>query len=108
MGIGEINTNNISDGYHTFGELYEHRHRLFIELCRCYEDEAWFSLQHSDGSSMKGFFVLGLKKKEGQQITYHLPISYFKEVSGFAEELKRAPKFDGHTSRDVLDRLSNL
>ena len=26
---GMINTNNISDGQHTFGELYEHRAKLF-------------------------------------------------------------------------------
>jgi hypothetical protein len=27
-----INTNQISDGYHTFGELYDHRISLFIAL----------------------------------------------------------------------------
>ena len=28
-----INTNNISDGQHTFGELYEHRAKLFSVIC---------------------------------------------------------------------------
>jgi hypothetical protein len=29
-----MDTNRISDGYHTFGELYDHRIQLFIALCK--------------------------------------------------------------------------
>jgi len=106
--VGGIESGDISDGYHTFNELYEHRVRLFIELCRCYQDKAWYSLKHSDDSLINGWFVLGLNKEEGKQITYHLPMEHFKEVGEFAEELKKAPEFDGHSSKDVLNRLKNL
>ena len=100
-----------SDGYHTFNEFYEHRHELWIALCRNYfiDDfrEAWRSQKHSDGSMYEGWFILGIGKEKGEQITYHLPMSKW-EYTSFAETLDRAPEFDGHTSDDVLKRLRKL
>lgn len=101
------------DGYHTFGELYEHRIALFLVLAaffnRYYPNEywAWRSKKHSDGSSYKGWFTLGIGTKPGEQITYHLPMSRWKQT-GFAKTLKQAPEFDGHTSDDVIERLYKL
>lgn len=104
----------VSDGYHTIQELYDHRIALFIALCRWVVFESnpgcahvWRSLQHSDGSSMDGWFIMGIGKEKGEQISYHLPVSYWEETN-FAETLDRAPKWDGHTSTDVLERLKNL
>ena len=99
----------ISDGYHTFEELYDHRIELYIALCRTlsyYEhmNNTWRSKLHSDGTSMPGLFVLGINTLIGRQITYHLPISRWDNCD-FAEELEKAPEFDGHTSKDVLARL---
>ena len=102
-----------SDGYHAFDELYEHRIVIFIALCRiCAKHfgtgyDVWCSKAHSDGSVWDGWFILGINKAKGEQITYHLPISKWKDVS-FAEELELAPEFDGHTSEDVLKRISEL
>jgi hypothetical protein len=111
------------DGYHTFDELYEHRITLFIALCRMYfryywqvvecsaedgaYDDVWRSKLHSDGSSYKGWFILGINQDKGKQITYHLPIKKWKETN-FAKTLEKAPKFDGHTPEKVLKRLKNL
>lgn len=103
------------DGYHTFEELYEHRIRLFIALCKMYYQEnqhhavgvpIWCSTKHSDGSSFGDWFVLGLFKEKGKQITYHLPARFWSEVCEFAEVLPQAPEWDGHTSNDVLKRLT--
>ena len=106
-----VDTNLISDGYHTFGELYEHRIELFITLCRICAEEfnspVWVSDKHSDGTSFDGWFVLGIGIEPGTQITYHLPISKWDECF-FAETLDKAPEFDGHTSEDVLERLKSL
>ena len=105
----------ISDGYHTFEDLYNHRIRLFIALCKqcCLWNESspkevWCSTKHSDGSTFGDWFILGIGKKKGEQITYHLPARYWSEVCEFAEVLPKAPEFDGHTSNDVLVRLKNL
>lgn len=96
-------TNLISDGYHTFGELYEHRIMLFIALAK-QTMSAWRTTKHSDGSSWDGWFVLGIFKKAGEQMTYHLPMSKWNDCE-FAETLDKAPDFDGHTSNDVLNRI---
>ena len=113
---GILNTNDISDGYHTFGELYEHRAALYILIASrvSYKDtpadvnrSVWRSKMHSDGSSYPGWFLLGITLADGKQITYHLPESKWDECS-FAETLYKAPEFDGHTSADVLERLKVL
>lgn len=105
-------TNGVSDGYHTFGELYEHRITLFIALCgwmarSTLAGPIWKSKRHSDDTVWDGWFILGIHKEAGKQITYHLPISKWNETN-FAETLDKAPKFDGHTSEDVLNRLKTL
>lgn len=106
-------TGKISDGYHTFDELYEHRITLFIALCKKYlqidwtPPEIWRSKIHSDGSIMDGWFILGIHKEIGKQVTYHLPISRWDDCD-FTETLDKAPEFDGHTSEDVLARLKAL
>lgn len=114
--IEGCDTNLISDGYHTFGELYEHRIVLFIALCRIIKSEfkiqydgkgIWRSKLHSDGSEWSGWFLLGISSIKGNQITYHLPISKWDETN-FAVTLEQAPEFDGHDSADVLKRLKSL
>lgn len=101
----------ISDGYHTFDELYEHRIVNFIALCRIIEGgglfDVWRSTTHSDGSVWDGWFILGINHEPGKQITYHLPVSKWEETA-FASTLDCAPEFDGHTSADVLERIKQL
>lgn len=104
-------TNLISDGYHTFGELYDHRIALYIALCRIINSTTrlvvWKSKKHSDGSELDGWFILGINTGTGEQITYHLPISKWDETD-FAYAFEQAPEYDGHTSADVLKRLEQL
>lgn len=108
---GEIG--EISDGYHTFNELYDHRITLFIALCRIFWEReeffgcVWRSKLHSDGSKLDGWFILGIKKEKGDQITYHLPLDRWDETE-FAQDLEKAPEFDGHSATDVLERLKHL
>jgi hypothetical protein len=106
-------TGETSDGYHTFNELYEHRDALFIALCAMlsevngfglYEALPWRSKLHSDGTMFDGWFIMGIRREPGHQISYHLPIAYW-ERTRFCLELDRAPPFDGHTSADVIQRL---
>lgn len=113
----------ISDGYHTMDELYDHRITLFIALCRSIEAAikaylnlglepelmipVWRSKVNGDGTTWDGWFVLGIYKENGKQITYHLPLDRWDETD-FAETLDQAPDFDGHTSEDVLKRLAIL
>lgn len=108
-----IDTNKISDQYHTFGELYDHRIALWIALCRLYHNSTgpsspvWRSEKHSDGSDLDGWFLMGINQTKSIQMTYHLPMSKWDECH-FAQRLETAPEWDGHTSADVLDRLRML
>lgn len=106
------NKGDISDGYHTFDELYQHRCILYIALAKIVNrttiaTEVWRSKKHSDGTFWEGWFLLGINTKEGQQMTYHLPMGLWDETS-FARDRDMAPYFDGHTPSDVLDRIIKL
>lgn len=115
-------SDKISDGYHTFWELYKHRIHLFIALCSAiilsdymfHKLDEWEDIHptciksklHEDGSSFPWWFIMQLETEHGQ-ISYHLPMEYWDKCS-FAEEQETANKWDGHTSDDVLERLLKL
>jgi hypothetical protein len=115
IGENEFDKNLISDGYHTFGDLYDHRVALWITVCRLlahtpsYQQNypVWRSKLHSDGSSSEGWYMLGLHREEGKQVSYNLPMSTWKDT-WFADTLHKAPTFDGHTAADVLARLNEV
>jgi hypothetical protein len=92
-----------SDGYHTFGELYEHRHALFIALARSNPDLAWRAREHEDGTMFGGMFLAGLRLPTGD-ISYHLPIALWGALDECASTYVR-PHWDGHTPADVVRRL---
>ena len=50
---------------------------------------------------------MGINKDQGKQITYHIPISEWDRTE-FAETLDKAPKWDGHTPEDVINRLKEM
>lgn len=98
----------VSDGYHTFDELYEHRCMLFLALMKLKPDLAWISTKHDDGTEMVGWFVAGMILASGD-VTYHMPDSLW-EYANHTGACSRptAPPFDGHTSADVVRRLKSL
>lgn len=95
----------VSDGYHTFSELYDHRIMLWILLLKHYKADAFKTLRDHDGASMEGYFIAGLNTEFGQ-LTYHLPCIYWNHID--AAELPRNEGFDNHNSEDVLSRLAAL
>lgn len=118
----------ISDGYHTFDELYDHRHALWIAVCRLvstfrtrdvgpqggqgYHITGGYrvirSKMHGDGSMYEGHFILMLENIQNhKQMSYHLPERLWDKCE-FAETLAMAPEWDGHTSEDVIRRLFEL
>jgi hypothetical protein len=99
-GIGEV-----SDGYHTFNELYLHRYTLFAVLCNTYRSDAWKSKRHADGSMYDYYFIAGIQTPAGM-VTYHIELLHWDMFD--VPELERAPEYDGHTSADVLERLPSL
>lgn len=101
----ECEIGKVSDGYHTFDELYEHRCLLFLAWQKYFPSyRAWKSRKHNDGSSFEGWFIAGVDLgASGGQITYHIPETYWDLCR--APERETAPEWDGHTSADVIERL---
>lgn len=97
---------NASDGYHTFDELYSHRHHLFVALLRSNPKISWRANNHEDGSMYDGWFVAGMRLPTGG-ISYHLPVVMWEMLDGGGiETSNNAPKWDGHTAADVVRRLA--
>ena len=100
-GIGDL-----SDGYHTFNELYHHRAILFSVICNEHTDIAWKSKLHHDGTMYDGMFIVGINAPDGQA-TYHYDICPYWDMFQ-VKELDRAPEWDGHTPAQAIERIGNL
>lgn len=115
--LSEEERNGVSDWYHTFGELYEHRCALYVafvnsckeleDLCIQYNVPADYyvfkkSKLHFDWTSRDWWFILQWYIY-WEQISYHLPMKYREVTKAFEQE--KADERDWHTSQDVLDRL---
>jgi hypothetical protein len=76
----------ISDGFHTFDELYDHRRALTAALCRAMGFSSWRSKQHHpDGDPMfDGYFIVGINLPTGT-ITYHYKLKYWDDFAGAAQ-----------------------
>lgn len=99
-----VKIGQLSDGYHSFDELYAHRMNLFAVICRQNQAHAWKSKLHHDGSMHEGYFIVGVDTPAGQ-FTYHYPIVNWGLFQ--VRELDKAPEWDNHTSDDVV-RLHSL
>lgn len=99
---------SVSDGYHTFDELYHHRAILFSVICNLHPELAWKSKQHDDPNSpmYSGMFICGIETPSGQA-TYHYDIDPYWDIFN-VKELERAPKYDGHTPEDAINRIRSL
>ena len=95
---------DISDGSHSFKELYDHRCKLFAVICNQNKVRAWKSWLHDDGTMFKDYFIVGITTPDGD-FTYH----YHKDNWDLfnVKELDKAPAWDGHTSDDIT-RLFSL
>lgn len=110
-----VDTNKVSDGYHTFEELYEFRKvynaALFNEwgkseiLRDYYVHKSW---RHHDGELCfgGGWFIVVAKLPTGQ-ISNHYEAKDWS-LFNIPEEEKALFEFDGHTPQDVLARLKAL
>lgn len=103
----KVDTNHISDGFHTFGELYEHRITLFITLCRLLQDRSLTRIWRCKTDDE--WFLLCIHSERGAQISYHLPMSKWEDTKfAYTHEPASKPEWDKHTSKDVLNRLKHL
>lgn len=101
-----IETEYISDGYHTFQDLYKQRVYLTAALFNTYPELAYKTRKHADGSPcFDGNWFLVVIETPSGQYSYHYENKYWYLFD--ITELEKAKDFDGHTSKDV-HRLMTL
>jgi hypothetical protein len=93
----KIVNGDISDGYHTFDELYEHRCLLFLNLCLNDKNNCYWK------PDFENWFCLYWESPQGQ-ISYHLPNKFLHLIDGCITK-DEAHTWDGHKGSDVLTRL---
>lgn len=100
--VGEL-----SDGYHTFNQLYHQRAVLFACIVKQNKNKAWKSFKHSDGKycfdSNGEWFIVGVDTPQGSY-TYHYAKEYWDMFD--CQELECGKEWDGHTEEDVTRLLS--
>jgi len=102
-------SNAVSDGQHTFEELYKHRMILFSALCTqlsiLYKDDTslvcWKSKLHSDGTMFPNYFIVGISIDEKTICSYHYQDKWYKYFPS-CKELPKAPPWNGNTPNDDL------
>ena len=99
-----VQAGKLSDGYHSYNELYAHRMQLFAVVCKQNQAHAWKSKQHHDKPMYPGYFIVGVETPMGQ-FTYHYPMLHWGMFQ--VRELDKAPEWDGHTTDDVT-RLHSI
>jgi len=107
-------TNRISDGFHTFAELYEFRKIYNAALfnvwgnCMIPEYDVHKSRRHSNGELCfgGGWFIVVAVLPTGQ-ISNHYELKDWDLFKVPAKD-RALFEYDGHTPADVLERLRNL
>ncbi len=100
-----IPAEDVSDGYHTFKELYEHRCLLWMLVLHSQREQAFKTRKNDKGEEWDGWFIAGLDSDYGQ-MTYHLPMALWDKLD--VAEYERNIDYDGHTSSDVIHRMNKM
>ena len=103
-----ISVKEISDGHHSFDELYRNRMILFCTLCNCFPDISWKSKKHYNEETdpmFNGDFIAGINTPKGVA-TYHFKIKYWDLFK--VKELDRALPYDDYSNDEVMVRIMSL
>jgi hypothetical protein len=102
------NAGQVSDGYHTFDELYHYRMLYNAAFANEYHkeyDRVVKSWRHSDGELCFGkdnYFVVVMQLPTGQ-VSNHYHGEHWDLFQ--VDEVERAPEWDGHTPQQAAERL---
>lgn len=97
--ITDTNLKDITDGYHTFEELYMHRRVLSSIIFNLFPQYAWKSWKHSDGEAWDGLFITGVSIPGVGDYSYHYHEEFWDEFD--VPEVEFAPAYDGHKPEDI-------
>ena len=98
---------SVSDGYHTFAELYKYRmlyNAVAVRHWRLSGYGVTKSWRHHDGELCfgGGWFIVTAQLPQGQ-VSNHYPAEAWGMFT--VPELDVAPKWDGHTPEEAAERI---
>ena len=105
---GNISVKQISDGHHTFEDLYKNRLILFCVLCNSNPNISWKSKKHFDEENdpmFNGDFIAGINTPE-EIATYHFKLEFWDLFQ--IPEIEKAPRYDNYDNATVLKRIYSL
>lgn len=106
----DVDMSQVSDGCHTFEELYTFRKLynavLFNEWAKQGKYDVHKSYIHNDGTFVEGYFIVVAMLPTGQ-ISNHYKVEDW-DLFDIPDEYKAMYEYDNHTSEDVLQRLEDL
>jgi hypothetical protein len=109
---GLVDKGEISDGYHTFNELYDFRKMYNAAAFNAWAKEGLYdvhkSIRHSDGTLCFGggwFIVMAVLP--GGQISNHYKMEDWDLFQCEEVEIVKQ-SYDGHSAKDVLRRLEEV
>lgn len=96
---------DVSDGYHTFNELYAHRAALTAALVASGAAPCWRTRHHhpADDPMFPGQFLLGIDLPTGD-VRYHYPLDRWDDFPA-AYVRDHAPRWDGAPPDATVARL---
>ena len=106
--FNDANIGEVSDGYHTFNELYHTRAILNAALFNAHPNICWKSKKHYNEENdpmYDGYFIVGMDTPYGQA-TWHYELKYWDLFN--VQELNRARQFDLHTNEEALERIQKF
>ena len=98
---------DLSDGYHSFNNLYEHR-AVLLAMVLMKMPYAWKTTIDAEGRDLvkeDKMFLAGAPTPDGM-ISYHVNLELWDLYK--IPEIPQAPIFNGYTEDDVLKRLTNM
>lgn len=108
---------DVSDGYHTIGELYDHRLALTVALFHAWDAHpnpvrVVKSKLHFDGTMFEGYFIVMAFIEQPiipktMQISYHYKLEHWDKFK--IDEVERIPvPWDGHDGPETVKRLLRM
>lgn len=107
-----VDIGDISDGYHSFNELYEFRKAYNAALFNEWAKQGIYNVhkseKHYEGELCfgGGWFIVVAELPDGQ-ISNHYEMNDW-DLFNIPSYDKALNPYDGHTSKDVLNRLKSI
>ena len=107
-----VDVGQVSDGYHTFDQLYAMRMALTVALFNDWARRGLYDVHksmrhHNNGLCFGGGWFIVCATLPAGQISFHYEVRHWTKFEVPAAE-RAHHAFDGHTDTDVIDRLTKL